>query len=354
MNPKQLKQEIRELLLSQDPHRDNGDEVVIRCPVCGDSVKNYSSTHFHIKTDLNDDSMPLIYHCFRCDASGVLNADIMRDIGIYDITLNSSVKAYNKQALKSLEKKGFTKYADKVNINLPYPQNIDLAEQKRLYISNRLGLDLSFDELVSLKVCFNFADFLRINNINNITVSKAILTKLHHNYVGFISTNNDFIQFRDISGKEEKFRYYNYDVFKTIDRSRNFYSIPNKVDLMTTEDINIVLAEGVFDILGVFYHVYNNNLNNHIYSAVCGCGFASVVKYYLRKGLTGKNIHLTIFSDIDKAPDFYSQLYEEVIGWIGSFTLCYNTKSKDCGVPKDKIEIITRKIPKPKKGRTSR
>lgn len=346
MNPKQLKVQVRELLLSQEPHRDNGDEVVIRCPVCGDSVKNYSSTHFHIKTDIDNDDMPLMYHCFRCDASGVLNADIMRDIGIYDITLSSSVKSYNKQALKKLEKKGFTKYADKVDINLPYPQNLDLAEVKRKYISNRLGLDLSMDELVYLKVCFNFADFLRSNDINNITVSKSIMKKLHYNYVGFISTNNDFIQFRDVTGNEDRFRYYNYNVYNTIDKSRNFYAIPNKIDLMTTEDVHIILAEGIFDILGVFYHIYNNELKNHIYAAVCGCGFTSVLKYYLRKGLTGRNIHITIFSDIDKTPEFYSKLYEETIGWVGSFTLCYNTKSKDCGVPKNEIEIITRKIPK--------
>lgn len=348
MNPRQLKQEVRELLLSQEPHQDNGDEVVIRCPVCGDSIKSDKSTHFHIKTDLDDDSMPLIYHCFRCDASGVLNADILRDIGIYDLTLNSSVKAYNKQALKKLERKGFTKYADKVNINLPYPQNIDLAKEKIEYIKQRLGLSLSLEELVALKVCLNFADFLRVNDIKTLTVSKPILNKLHHNYIGFISTNNDFIQFRDITGQEERFRYYNYDVFRTIDRSRNFYSIPNKVDLMTTDTVNIVLAEGIFDILGVFYHVYNNQMNNMVYSAVCGCGFASVIKYYLRKGLTGKNVHITIFSDRDKEPEFYSQLYEETIDWVGSITLCYNAKSKDTGVPNSMIDIITKKIPKVK------
>lgn len=348
MNPKQLKQEVRELLLSQEPHQDNGDEVVIRCPVCGDSIKSDTSTHFHIKTDLDDDSMPLIYHCFRCDTAGVLNADIMRDIGIYDLTLNSSVKAYNKQALKSLERRGFTKYAGKVDINLPYPQNLDLAEKKRAYISERLGLSLSIQELVSLKVCFNFADFLRTNEISTLNVSKPILNKLHNNYVGFISTNNDFIQFRDITGQEERYRYYNYDVYKTIDRSRNFYSVPNKIDLMATEDIHIVLAEGIFDILGVFYHVFDNKLDNMIYSAVCGCGFASVIKYYLRKGLTGKNIHITIFSDMDKTPEFYSHIFEEVIDWVGSITLCYNAKSKDCGVPKTSIEIITKKIPKAK------
>lgn len=348
MNPRQVKEEVRELLLSQEPHQDNGDEVVIRCPVCGDSIKSDTSTHFHIKTDLDDDSMPLVYHCFRCDAAGVLNSDILKDIGIYNLSLNSSIKAYNKQALKSLEKRGYTKYADKVNINLPYPQNLDLAEKKRQYISKRLGLSLSLEELVALKVCFNFADFLRANEINKLNVSKEILSKLHHNYVGFISTNNDFIQFRDIIGKEQKFRYYNYDVFKTLDKSRNFYSIPNKIDLMTTDDIHIVLAEGIFDILGVFYHVYDCKTENMIYSAVCGCGFASVIKYYLRKGLTGKNIHFTIFSDTDKAPEFYSYIYEETKDWVGSITLCYNIKNKDCGVPKSLIEIVDKKIPKAK------
>lgn len=293
--------------------------------------------------------MPLIYHCFRCNEAGVLNADIMKDVGIYNLSLSSSVKNYNKVALKKMEKRGFTRYTEKFNINLPYPKNIELANDKVKYISSRLGHDFTIDELVLLKVCLNFSDFIKVNELSGVSVSKSILNKIHKNYIGFISSHNDFIQFRDITGKEDRFRYYNYNVYNSIDKSRNFYTIPNKIDLLTNEDINIVLAEGIFDILGVFYNIYDNKLDNMVYSAVVGCGFVSVVKYFLRKGLTGKNIHITIFSDQDKKPEFYTKLYLETIDWVGSITLCYNLKSKDCGVPKEDIEIVQRPIPKLKR-----
>lgn len=347
IDPKEVKIRVREELLQIEPHKEGIDEVVVRCPLCGDSIKSQFSTHLHIKVDVDDNEMPLIYHCFRCDESGILNSDMLRELGIYDITLSSKVRTYNKVAMKSLEKKGFTKYADKVNIQLPYPQNLELAELKKKYFEERLGVSVTIEQLVALKVCFNFADFLRANNVDKLTVSREMLKFLHYNYIGFISTNNDFIQFRDISGTA-KYRYFNYDIFKSIDKSRNFYSIPNKIDLMTTEDIHIVLAEGVFDILGAFFNIFDCKVSNMIYSAVCGCGYASVLKYYLRKGITGKNVHVIIISDNDREPSFYSALYEETRDWVGSFTLYYNSKSKDVGVPKDKIELIEKKIPKKK------
>lgn len=345
IDPREVKLKVLEELLQVEPHKEGESEVVVRCPICGDSIKNDFSTHLHIKVDVDDNDMPLIYHCFRCDASGILNSDLLKELGIFDISLSSKIRSYNKVAMKSLEKKGFTKYADKVNIVLPYPQNLELAHAKKKYFESRLGIDTSIDELVALKICLNFADFLRSNEINKLTVSKDLLKILHSNYIGFISSNNDFIQMRDITGKS-KFRYFNYDVFKAIDKSRNFYSIPNKIDLMTTEDVHIVLAEGVFDILGAFYHVFDRKISNMVYAAVCGCGFTSVLKYYLRKGLTGKNIHVVILSDTDRPPSFYSELYEDTKDWVGSFRLYYNTKSKDCGVHKKNIELIEKRIPR--------
>ena len=345
IDPKEVKLKVFEELIQIEPHKEGESEVVVRCPICGDSIKSEFSTHLHIKVDIDDDEMPLIYHCFRCDASGILNSDMLKELGIYDISLSSKVRSYNKVAMKGLEKKGFTKYADKVNIVLPYPQNLELANLKKRYFEERLGITTTIDELVALKLCLNFADFLRANEINQLTVSKEVMKSLHYNYLGFISTNNDFINFRDITGKS-KFRYYNYDIFKVIDKSRNFYSIPNKIDLMTTEDIHIVLAEGVFDILGAFYHIFDCKIDNMVYAAVCGCGYTSVLKYYLRKGIVGKNVHIVILSDADRPPKFYSQLYEDVKDWVGSFKLYYNVKSKDCGVHKKDIELIEKKIPK--------
>lgn len=345
MNSFDLKQIVKDTLLTLEPSKDNDDGVTIRCPCCGDSMKNQSSMHFHVKIDLDDDDMPLIYHCFRCDESGILNSDILRSLGIFDIELNSKVKSYNKHAIKKGNKKGLTRYSKKMSVVLPYPKNLELAEIKRDYINNRLGTDFSIEQLVALKIVLNFADYVRENEITQLKMYKSFINTLHYDYVGFISTNNDFIQFRDTTNKN-KYRYYNYNVYNLIDKSRNFYSIPNKIDLMTSEPVEIILSEGIFDILGVFSHIYKFDLKNKVYSAVCGCGFLSVVKYYLRRGLFGNNVTISIFSDQDKPPSFFTQLNQELKDWVKEINLYYNCKSKDCGVRPEKIEIVKKKIPR--------
>lgn len=342
-DPKEVKLNVLEELKGLIPHKEDRQGITVRCPLCGDSVKRFDHGHFHVKIDLDDDTVPLMYRCLRCDHSGLLNSDILKLLGIYDITLMSSVKSYNKTAIKTSDKRLYTKYADKIQIQLPYPQNLSLAEKKIKYLNQRLGLNLDVDVLVSLKVCLNLADFFKVNEISHSNLKKSLLQMLHENYIGFISAMNDFIVLRNISFNNG-YRYYNYNVFNRIDKSRNFYAIPNDIDLMSIDDITIVLTEGIFDIISAFFNVFNCKLDNMVYAAVCGCGYESVIKYYLRKGLFGHNVHIVIISDQDKPPKFYTKLYKDIKLWVSSVTLYYNLKSKDIGVPKNEIELIERKI----------
>lgn len=343
-DPREIKLRVLEELNELIPHKEDRYGVTVRCPICGDSVKSISHGHFHVKIDLEDDEVPLMYRCVRCDSSGLLNSDILKLLGIYDIELVSGVKNYNKVALKSLDKRTFKKYADKVDINLPYPQNLSYAEKKLDYFNKRLGLSLDIDTLVSMKVCFNLADFFKANDFKYRHLDKKLLLSLHKHYIGFISSLNDFIVLRNVDAKTE-YRYFNYNIFSRIDTSRNFYSIPNEIDLLSTEDITIILTEGIFDIMGAFFNVFDCKLENMVYAAVCGCGYDAVVKYYLRKGLFGRNIHVVIISDQDRNPSFYTRLYHDIKDWVSSVSLYYNIKSKDIGVPRNEIELVERKIP---------
>jgi hypothetical protein len=223
------------------------------------------------------------------------------------------------------------------------PSNSDKTFRKLKYINDRLGVELSLEEWVKLKTVFNLGDFLRTNDIDTLTVKKERAKELHEDYVGFLTAKNEFINCRDITGTHK--RYDKYSIYKNLDNTRKMYTIPNNIDLLTTDTITINIAEGVFDILGVYFHVFNREMHNTVYAAVCGSGYITVLKYFIQMGIFG-NVVVNIFSDSDKTPSFYENMKEELKDWVSKFNLYYNAypKEKDFGVPKNKIDMIKKKI----------
>lgn len=57
---------IRQRLLKIKPsyQNTNRSEIRVRCPYCGDSVKNPMDAHFYISM-----TPPFMYHCFKCEES---------------------------------------------------------------------------------------------------------------------------------------------------------------------------------------------------------------------------------------------------------------------------------------------
>ena len=86
------------------------------------------------------------------------------------------------------------------------------------------------------------------------------------------------------------------------------YTIPAIVDPMKY-DITLHLAEGTFDILGVFFNVMNKEMTNNIYAANNGSGYARTIEYFIKKGFM-LNLDIRIYSDSDKNKYYYSNLIE--------------------------------------------
>ena len=55
-------------------------EFLCRCPFCGDS-RHLKSAHFYINLP-NSDETPVMYHCKKCNVSGILNRNILRELGV--------------------------------------------------------------------------------------------------------------------------------------------------------------------------------------------------------------------------------------------------------------------------------
>jgi hypothetical protein len=81
-----------------------------------------------------------------------------------------------------------------------------------------------------------------------------------------------------------------------------------------------------------------------IYSAVCGSGYISVLKYFIQMGIFG-NVTINIYSDKDRQPTFYNKLgIDEIKEWVDKINIFYNEKGKDFGVRKDEIKVIRKKL----------
>lgn len=345
MDIKGFKFRVKQRILQINSAREldnNDDEIQLRCQFCGDSKKDPNKRRLYIKFNMEEDDMPILYHCFNCEASGILTPSILRTFNINDLSINSELLGYNKKTVKKYNKALGIKN-NKIKWIIPKPYNTELNRLKKKYLENRLGLKFTVDELLRLKVIFDFRQFLVTNHIEVFTMKPYALQNIENNYIGFLTAKNEFINFRNIF-QDGKYRYIKYSIYRNLDNTRKFYIIPNSIDVLSADNIHIHIAEGIFDILGIYYHLYDRNDKNNIYAAVCGAAYTSVVKYFIQLGFAGSNIHLHIYSDKDKSPSYYRTLRDEISPWIGKIHLYYNELSKDFGVPKNQILLKESRI----------
>lgn len=333
---KNFKQIIEHKLL-QLPHskRINPQQIALRCKLCGDSKKDPNKTRFYVQ--IKEDT-PILYNCFNCGASGILTPSILRSFNINDLELNTNLMQYNKTSVKTINKKFGLLKSDKFNYKVPFGRKKSIDEIKKRYIETRLNIKLSFEELKELKTVFSLEQFLLYNDIKTLTVDTEKANLLNNDYIGFLSMKNDMIVFRDITSKH-KYRYLKYDIFNNLDNAKKFYTIPNKIDIMTNDIIEINLAEGIFDILGVYYHIKKKDLKNKVYAAICGSAYTSVLKYFISLGIFGSNVIVNIYSDSDKDYYWYKNMIKELKPYVKTINLFYNKKEKDFGVPLNRISL---------------
>lgn len=344
MDKQEFVEELKDRLLALPyAHYTAGDtDIACRCPFCGDSVKNRESTHFYVKvSSLDKDEVP-IYHCYRCEVGGVFKYDTMKMLEIYDTTLGVNLGRYNKNAMKGAK---FKKYEDRDRKTLILPnynrsEFSNLEEVKVRYIEKRLGITLSSEDLQKYKVVVDLNNVLAYNNIRKKTYKDYTMDILSNYFIGFSNATNDFIHLRNVLPKMHKLdrRYFIYNIHSTEETTNKFYIIPNKIDIFKTVDV--ILTEGIFDILGVYNHVYDCDDDNKLYCAVCGSGFLTAIRYLVKKGIV--NFNLKIYSDNEKnrGPNFYKKLKRDIRAFYdGKIELYYNDLSKDCGVTKDMISL---------------
>jgi len=309
----------------------NRKEVTVRCPYCGDSKTDRNHMHMYIEM-----MPPFKFYCHRCNVSGVLNTQTLRDLEIYDNNLSASII----QANKTIKKKTGSKFKiDKKDTKL---NKVDspFAQNATAYFNSRFNTIYTNDEIVDkFKAITNSAEFFNANHVNVPTNSGGYTLYDFNNSIGFLSSDGSHVIFRDLTGRQPK-RYYNFNLYhEESSTSNKLYNIKSGIDIMKDE-ITLVITEGIFDIIGVYETFYKDKEidNDYIFAAAAGKGYNAVISHYIRMGFL--NLKVIIYSDADVKERFFRNLKDSSLYLKNNkLTIYYNTLEKDFGVSKDRIKL---------------
>lgn len=313
------------------------DEIMIRCPFCLDSIKDPFKTHMYI-----ENNAPYRYYCQRCNTSGRINKKFLDMLDINNYSLIKEIENADNEYKKKLK----IKYGTDLNFlskNIIFPNYTSSDKIKNEYIENRLGINILPEDIIKYRIVYNLTEFLNVNKINlisknknNISFIKNINT-IDRNCVGFLSHDKSTIIFRSLDKNKTGYRYNNFTIFPELD-SKKTYMLSNNIDL-SNKVFNIVMTEGIFDIIGVYNHIYNKQDNsNTIFMANAGKSY--VVSSSLLKKLSILNADINIYSDGDVDVSFYRELMKKEIYYrLNGINLYYNNLGKDYGVTKKEIQL---------------
>lgn len=310
-------------------------DIRVRCPYCGDSHTHADSAHFYIHVE-----PPFMYHCVRCGAHGMLNPNVLKDLKIYN---NDASLAVMESAKRARASDDFRFHHYKKTLDLT-PSDMSAASRSLSYINGRIGTDLSADDAIRYySVVLDPIGFFNKNGIkapNQFNFAES---------VGFASSDRSHIIFRDMSGTQEK-RYNNLRLAGEDEDASKIYSVSSDADypLTTSLSTTLVVAEGIFDIIGICENLYRRHdpdpsayrfMDGFVFLACCGKGYPTTITSCFRK-LGSVGMPIRIYSDDDVDPDFYrDMLSEEPTLGYSDIELHYNgfPGEKDFGVPSAKI-----------------
>lgn len=318
-----------------------GTVVNCRCFYCPDS-RDPNHAHMYISIPQSPTD-PSLYYCHKCQASGLVTYKTLIEWDIYDEHMASDLIDHNKKCVKSGK---LNKYLNIKPHYIKLPKIIDneVNRVKLNYINERIGTNLTYDDIYNLKIIFSLNDLLKYNYINSLTRDPSVIDQLDLNFLGFLSIDNAFLNMRRICEeglliKSIDKRYINYKIFDDImDTSQRFYTIPTNVNLLSRDRIKIHIAEGPFDILSIYKNLRNEE--EGIYTSIAGANYRGLAMHFLeRYKLPYVEFHF--YPDNDKQGSNYKlkRVFEYFKPLRIPIYVHRNTYpgEKDFGVPKERI-----------------
>lgn len=318
-------------------------EYQTRCPFCGDSDKNLRTGHLYVRIGLKD-NFPMVYNCFKCPASGIIDQNFLTVMGIDNIELKSNIFTLNKTS-DSISSHKFINGEENISFSYELPE-VTIGK-KTEYIEKRLGVSLSDEDFKRLKVVTSLKDFLTKNNIDKLTCEIGSAEVIENFYVGFLSFGSTHLLFRDIS-ERARFKWLKYPITKKSKEARIFYCMDTAIDVFTKEPITINLAEGILDAASSYYNLGYQD-SNTLNFAVLGKQYEAIVKKLIMMGYIGDNVKINIFADNDevynkknKTPTdlgYFKKVFRKSKYLFKEVNVFYNIIGKDIGVPRNEISL---------------
>lgn len=318
-----------------------GSQCTMRCPYCGDS-RDPRNQHMYIGPNRKANNL-ICFNCFLCNEGGPVTLKFFRDIGCYDTDLINEVLDFNNACSK---RNNYARLSERYN-NPSVNSIINIGDsgeafEKLEYINNRLGSQLTFEDLNRLKIILNLNRYLLDNHIGNTTRYPQIMNELSQKSIGFLSVDNSHVIMRTIVDPKTlnptiARRYNNYTIFIT-PNNYLYYILPGQVN--PSRPITIYMTEGPFDILSVYLNIVQNK-DNCIFAAACGktqyCGLARYI--FTTIGIPPQLSNIQLYSDNDmNMIEFGKFKYQmSILGVPISIHRNTMENEKDFGVPINRI-----------------
>ena len=299
-----------------------------KCPICD---ANTSKKHGHFHIYLND-NQPIFYSCFRasCGVKGVLNRKMAMQLGLTNPAFLKVIQnSFNSNIMIDSSK----------NFRYKGLSNIDLGELDDVtcdYFKMRTGRVLTKDLQKRFRICCSINEFVR-NNSNQEKLDFESLEYLQYKenvlnkkYIYFFNDTYTMLYGRQING-DEKIKLsiikssnpllrHSFFMFRG-DGSRKF----SEGD---SED-TLFLAEGIFDIINAYFHVYKD------YSGIFMASTAFTSTYNCIT-VVSKEIYkpdIVILSDDDVHINIYTRSILRRLNKkrLGDMYVVYNKEGKDLG-----------------------
>lgn len=312
-----------------------GSEIVCHCKYCLDNSPGHG--HLYIKIPQNKDDA-ILFYCFKCHASGVLNSKTLLDWGIYDAEIAATL-----DNLSQIRKPSSIGYSKQRYQFVNHVSDVNLANMKLQYINNRLGTNLTFNECLRQKIIFNLKDALDYNNITTFTRSPSIINQLNWSFLGFLSLDNNFVNLRRICDEGIVYesidkRYITYNINNSQNNNEKFYVLPTSIDLIKLRTVDLHIAEGPFDILSIKYNLRYNTPG--IFAAITGSNYKKLIWTLITTyKIVSFNLHIYPDNDRYGNDDVIDDLAQLFWPYLGSMTVHRNDfpNEKDFGVPLNRI-----------------
>lgn len=278
-----------------------GREIQCRCfnTSCEDCYDYRSHGHFYIS--IPEENEPSKFNCFKCGYAGIVTHNRLLEWNIFESSMAEELHKYNSSISTN---KSNDKYFNRVlyKVYNTITTDNEISRIKLNYINDRLGTNLTYEDLRKLKIILNLYDVINENNVTKLTRDKNIVDQLNINFLGFLSIDNAFINMRRLVDKGLVYksidkRYINYKLYDKFDSSERFYVIPTMIkDLYSPNPIKINIAEGPFDILSIYLNMRQQE--EGIYIAGTGCNYFGIILYCLSVfGIINAEIHLYMDTD---------------------------------------------------------